>query len=66
MHAQPRNYLVNSWLAVFVCFVSIAFFFASMFAIQPSQLRPKRQANAVASELHAAIFQPCRAARHEL
>jgi hypothetical protein len=35
MHAQPRNYLVNSWLTVFVCFVLIAFFFARMFAIQP-------------------------------
>ena len=33
MNAQLRAYLVNPWLASFVSFVLIAFFFASMFAI---------------------------------
>ncbi len=38
MNAQLRNYLINSWLASFVSFVLIAFFFASMFAILPRPL----------------------------
>ncbi|MFY9640946.1 MAG: DMT family transporter [Rhodomicrobium sp.] len=40
MNAQLRNYLVNPWLASFVSFVLIAFFFASMFAIIPRPLPP--------------------------
>ena len=38
MNAQLRCYLVNAWLASFVSFVLIAFFFASMFAILPRPL----------------------------
>jgi transporter family-2 protein len=38
MNAQLRNYLVNAWLASFVSFVLIAFFFATMFAILPKPL----------------------------
>lgn len=38
MNAQLRCYLVNPWLASFISFVLIAFFFASMFAILPRPL----------------------------
>ncbi len=38
MNAQLRSYLVNPWLASFVSFVLIAFFFAAMFAIIPRPL----------------------------
>jgi transporter family-2 protein len=38
LNAQLRNYLINSWLASFVSFDLIAFFFASMFAILPRPL----------------------------
>ncbi len=38
MNAQLRSYLLNPWLASFVSFVLIAFFFASMFAIIPRPL----------------------------
>lgn len=38
MNAQLRVYLVNPWLASFVSFVLIAFFFASMVAIIPRPL----------------------------
>jgi bacterial/archaeal transporter family-2 protein len=38
MNAQLRSYLVNAWLASFVSFVLIAFFFAAMFAILPRPL----------------------------
>jgi transporter family-2 protein len=38
MNAQLRAYLVNPWLASFVSFVLIAFFFASMFAVLPRPL----------------------------
>ena len=38
MNAKLRGYLANSWLASFVSFVLIAFFFAGMFAILPRTL----------------------------
>ena len=38
MNAQLRCHLINPWLASFVSFVLIAFFFASMFAILPRPL----------------------------
>jgi bacterial/archaeal transporter family-2 protein len=38
MNAQLRIHLVNAWLASFVSFVLIAFFFAAMFAILPKPL----------------------------
>ncbi len=46
MNAQLKSYLVNSWLASFVSFVLIAFFFAAMFAILP---RPLPSAQSVAA-----------------
>jgi transporter family-2 protein len=39
MNAQLRCHLFNPWLASFVSFVLIAFFFASMFAILPRRGR---------------------------
>ena len=47
MNAQLRTYLVNPWLASFVSFVLIAFFFASMFAIIPRPLPPVSNLNAM-------------------
>ncbi len=40
MNTQRRNYSINSWLASFVYFVSIAYFFASMFTVLPESLGP--------------------------
>jgi len=45
MNAQLRCYLVNAWLASFVSFVLIAFFFASMFAILPRPLPTAQNLN---------------------
>ncbi len=47
MNAQLRAYLVNPWLASFVSFVLIAFFFASMFAIIPRPLPAVQSLNAM-------------------
>jgi bacterial/archaeal transporter family-2 protein len=47
MNAQLRLSLANPWLASFVSFVLIAFFFASMFAIIPRPLPPAQSLEAM-------------------